>query len=73
MSETRPPVAPTATDRIAGVASDDVDLAAILAAQHHNGAYPASAGFSQYGHSWLRDGSFIAHAVDHAPAEQQLT
>src|SRR5690606_21082948 len=41
-----------------------VDRAAILAAQLPNGAYPASAGFSQYGHCWLRDGSFIAHAAD---------
>lgn len=43
---------------------DDIDLAAILKAQHPNGAYPASAGFSQYNLCWLRDGSFIAHAVD---------
>lgn len=47
-----------------GDLATDVDLAAILAAQDANGAYPASAGFSQYGHSWLRDGSFIAHATD---------
>jgi GH15 family glucan-1,4-alpha-glucosidase len=44
------------------------DRAAILAAQLPNGAYPASAGFSQYGHCWLRDGSFIAHAADLAGA-----
>ena len=50
----------------AAITSDDVDLSAILAAQHATGAYPASAGFSQYGHSWLRDGSFIAHAADRA-------
>lgn len=51
----------TVAGRGAGVA---VDRAAILAAQLPNGAYPASAGFSQYGHCWLRDGSFIAHAAD---------
>lgn len=56
---------PSAT-RDPGSAADDVDLTAILAAQHETGAYPASAGFSQYGQSWLRDGSFIAHAVDRA-------
>lgn len=77
MSEERPHLA-TVSTRAAGagtpVARDDVDLAAILGAQHPGGAYPASAGFSQYGHSWLRDGSFIAHAADragqHASAER---
>jgi GH15 family glucan-1,4-alpha-glucosidase len=43
-----------------------IDRAAVLAAQLPNGAYPASAAFSQYGHCWLRDGSFIAHAADRA-------
>lgn len=40
----------------------DVDL--ILRAQHAAGAYPAGAGFSQYEQCWLRDGAFIAHAMD---------
>src|SRR5690606_32207430 len=46
------------------VDASDRDLAALLAAQLPNGAYPAAAGFSQYGPCWLRDGSFIAHATD---------
>lgn len=42
----------------------EFDIEALLAAQHDNGAFPASAAFSQYGYCWLRDGSFIAHALD---------
>ncbi|MFO7545632.1 MAG: glycoside hydrolase family 15 protein [Trueperaceae bacterium] len=42
----------------------DVDVAIILTAQHQGGAYPAGAGFSQYDQCWLRDGSFIAYAMD---------
>src|SRR5690606_34613550 len=52
----------------------DPDVRAILLAQEPNGAFPASAGFSQYGHCWLRDGAFIGHAADlaglHANAER---
>ena len=40
------------------------DAALILRLQHASGAYPACPNFSQYPHSWLRDGAFIAHAMD---------
>jgi len=40
------------------------DVERLVAAQHPGGAFPAGAEFSQYGQSWLRDGSFIAHALD---------
>lgn len=36
----------------------------IRAGQHPNGAYVASPTFSQYGYSWLRDGAWIAYAMD---------
>lgn len=36
----------------------------ILRHQHANGAYLASPAFPNYAYSWLRDGSFIAHAID---------
>jgi GH15 family glucan-1,4-alpha-glucosidase len=39
-------------------------VALILAHQHAAGAYVASPTFSTYAYSWLRDGSFIAHAMD---------
>jgi GH15 family glucan-1,4-alpha-glucosidase len=39
-------------------------VATILAHQHPGGAYVASPTFSTYAYSWLRDGSFIAHAMD---------
>lgn len=32
--------------------------------QHQSGAYVASPTFSQYGYSWLRDGAWIAYAMD---------
>ncbi len=35
----------------------------ILENQHPSGAYAASPNFSQYGYSWLRDGSYIAFAM----------
>lgn len=38
----------------------------ILANQASSGAYLASPSFSSYVYSWLRDGSFIAHAMDRA-------
>lgn len=41
-----------------------LDLQFLRHTQHASGAYPASPSFSQYPHSWLRDGSFIAHAMD---------
>lgn len=46
--------------------SSDVssDVRRLVAAQHPGGAFPAGAGFSQYGQCWLRDGAFIAHALD---------
>ena len=36
----------------------------ILQNQHSSGAYIASPAFSNYHYCWLRDGSFIAHAMD---------
>ncbi|HUG48764.1 MAG TPA: glycoside hydrolase family 15 protein [Candidatus Limnocylindria bacterium] len=36
----------------------------ILANQTPSGAFIASPTFSQYGYCWLRDGAFIAHALD---------
>jgi len=42
----------------------DQDVSTILAAQDAGGAYPAGPGFSQYQQCWLRDGAFIAHALD---------
>jgi GH15 family glucan-1,4-alpha-glucosidase len=36
----------------------------ILAHQHRDGAYVASPTFDTYAYGWLRDGSFIAHAMD---------
>lgn len=41
-----------------------LDIGVILSNQHHSGAYVASPTFSQYPFGWLRDGSFIAHAMD---------
>ena len=38
----------------------------IKAGQDAGGAYVASPNFATYGYSWLRDGSFIAHAMDRA-------
>ena len=37
---------------------------AMLANQQPSGAYVASPDFDQYHYCWLRDGSFIAHALD---------
>lgn len=42
----------------------DLDVGIILAAQDAAGAYPAGPGFSQYQQCWLRDGAFIANALD---------
>lgn len=39
-------------------------IATIVAHQAQGGAYLASPTFSTYTYSWLRDGSFIAHAMD---------
>jgi GH15 family glucan-1,4-alpha-glucosidase len=44
--------------------SNDIDISLILANQDSSGAYPASPGYSQYPYCWLRDGSFIAYAMD---------
>lgn len=38
----------------------------ILRSQSPSGAYIASPDFSQYAYCWLRDGSFIAYAIDRA-------
>jgi GH15 family glucan-1,4-alpha-glucosidase len=39
-------------------------LSIIRAGQHASGAYVASPTFSQYGYSWLRDGTWIAYGMD---------
>jgi GH15 family glucan-1,4-alpha-glucosidase len=39
-------------------------IAIILANQHPSGSYIASPNFNPYKFCWLRDGSFIAHAMD---------
>ena len=39
-------------------------IRAILQNQAESGAYVASPAFSSYAYCWLRDGSFIAHAMD---------
>ena len=41
-----------------------LDLVFIRHQQNWTGAYPASPSFSQYPHCWLRDSSFIAHAMN---------
>lgn len=41
-----------------------LDIDVILANQHAGGAYVAGPTFSQYPYAWLRDGAFIAHAMD---------
>jgi GH15 family glucan-1,4-alpha-glucosidase len=41
-------------------------VATILRNQHANGAIVASPDFAQYQYCWLRDGSFIANALDRA-------
>jgi GH15 family glucan-1,4-alpha-glucosidase len=46
--------------------SAGIDRDVILANQDPSGAYPASPSFSQYPHAWLRDGSFVAYAMDRA-------
>lgn len=52
-------------DTAAGtLAADSVRV--VLEGQAPSGAYVASPTFSQYGFSWLRDGSFIALAMDGA-------
>jgi GH15 family glucan-1,4-alpha-glucosidase len=39
-------------------------VAALLTNQHPSGAFLASPDFAQYRYCWLRDGSFVAHALD---------
>lgn len=50
-----------------------ISIQVIKANQTPSGAYLASPTFSQYGYSWLRDGTWIAHSMDcvgeHASAE----
>ena len=43
-------------------------LEVIRAGQAPSGAYVASPTFSQYGYSWLRDGTWIAYGMDCAGA-----
>ena len=42
----------------------DASLTIIRAGQAPSGAYVASPTFSQYGYCWLRDGTWIAYAMD---------
>ncbi len=44
----------------------ETSIAVIRAGQSESGAYVASPTFSQYGYSWLRDGTWIAYGMDHA-------
>jgi GH15 family glucan-1,4-alpha-glucosidase len=44
----------------------NTDVHLIRQHQHEGGAYRAAAGYAQYESCWLRDGSFIAHAMDRA-------
>ncbi len=44
----------------------ETSIAIIRAGQSESGAYVASPTFSQYGYSWLRDGTWIAYGMDHA-------
>ncbi|HCS35242.1 MAG TPA: hypothetical protein DIW48_00785 [Sphaerochaeta sp.] len=38
-------------------------IACIVEHQHASGAFPAGPTFSQYGYSWLRDGTYIAYSL----------
>lgn len=42
----------------------DLDVRFLLDHQHPGGAYVASPDFSQYPYGWVRDGAFVAHALD---------
>ncbi len=42
----------------------DTSISAIKANQHTSGAYVASPSFPTYAYCWLRDGAYIAHAMD---------
>lgn len=42
----------------------DADVRFLLEHQHLGGAYVASPDFSQYPYGWVRDGAFVAHALD---------
>ena len=42
----------------------DADVRFLLDHQHPGGAYVASPDFSQYPYGWVRDGAFVAHALD---------
>ncbi len=50
---------PTTTDPLLGAAES-----IIAAGQHDSGAYIASPAFGQYAFGWLRDGSYVALAMD---------
>lgn len=42
----------------------EADVRLLLEHQHPGGAYVASPDFSQYPYGWVRDGAFVAHALD---------
>ncbi|MDF1521617.1 MAG: glycoside hydrolase family 15 protein [Trueperaceae bacterium] len=46
------------------IATQDADVRFLLEHQHPGGAYVASPDFSQYPYAWVRDGAFVAHALD---------
>lgn len=54
-----PPKTPALGGRLA-----DHSRGVILASQASNGAFLAGPTFSQYGYAWLRDGAFVAEALD---------
>ena len=41
----------------------ETSIACLMEHQHQSGAFPASPTFSQYGYSWLRDGTYIAYSL----------
>jgi GH15 family glucan-1,4-alpha-glucosidase len=45
-------------------AATGADVRFLLEHQHPGGAYVASPDFSQYPYGWVRDGAFVAHALD---------
>lgn len=49
-------------------------LEIIIENQHETGAFPAALDYAAYDYSWIRDGAFIAHALDrfgfHEPAKR---
>lgn len=55
-----------ADESVAMVNLIETSIAIIQAGQSASGSYVASPSFSQYGYSWLRDGTWIAQGMDYA-------